>query len=458
MKRKILTAISSAILPLFPAICFAGNSFAVQAESTPSYWEGARASGAIVKGEDCPIVVEKETLHLNITSLPREGKLELSRYTSQAVAEYTFYNPTSDDVNMTLLFPFCVFPSYVQANTADKISTVLVNDLTTECSVRYSYASSEFNADQDLERVRDEKKTDYFYREDMPVTEYRVIATEEEAASGIANIQLSYNHKRTRVIFPAEGTRLTLSRGDMYAYTPLLGTEQKYSVFYVVGEPLTQAKLATREGDLEPIAPPMTFGEFALADWSEDSGVSEVDWYNAVVDLLNDRGALGGSVDCCILHTGNLLRWYEYEITVPANGRIVNKVKTPLYPTVEGNKNPRYEYSYLLSPAAKWADFKNIEIRIETPYLLLGGSLDFIKEERADGTGYTYTFSRASLPQGELTFVLTEREDGDSDFNIYDKSFLRPSNTWAFVTLTVLAGVAVAITIAMVVSLKRQHK
>ena len=456
MKRKFLAVISSAILPLFSALCFAGNVLGAHAESTPPYWEGAPASGAIVKGEDCPVVVEQQTLDLNIASLPRAGKVELSGYHAEAVAEYTFSNPTHSAVNMTLLFPFGVFPSYVQENTTDQISNIFVDGKAVEQRVRYSYAASSFDADKNIERVLDDKKTDAFYCEDTPVTRYCLSVSSGEVNA--LKIKLAYNHRRTRVVFPTEGTRLMVSGGDTYAYTPLIGTEQKYAIFYAVGAPLAGVSCAEHEEALEPTTNSMTFSQLALLNWSEETGVSESDWYNAAVDMLNDKSGPLGSVDSFCLTLKNLIRWYEYDMTIPAGESVVNRVKAPLYPTVEGNKNPRYEYSYLLSPAARWGEFKKIEIRIRTPYLLLGSSLDFIQEQKGDGESHTYSYSRSSLPQGELTFVLTETGDGESDFNIYDNSFLRPSHTWAFVTLSVLASIAGAITIVLIVSLKRSGK
>ena len=457
MKRKFLTAIATAFVPFLVTAGAAGSALAVQADNASSYWEGANASGAIVKGEDCPVVVEKETLHFHISSLPREGKVELSGYISEAVAEYTFYNPTADDYDMTLLFPFGVFPSYVAPTATDEISTVSVEGNSAACRVRHSYASSAFDAEKDLERVLDEKKADAFYCESTPVSEYRVTLASGKASEGdTLNLKLSYNPRRTRVIFPAEGTRLCVSGGDMCAAIPLSGTSAS-ALFYAVGAPIVRVSSAT-EGEplLEPSVTNMTFAQFAMMGWSADTGVSEVDWYNAVVDMLNDKNMSAGVTDSFGFTPKNLMRWYEYDMKIPAGERVVSRVKTPLYPTVEGNKNPRYEYSYLLSPAAKWADLQSLEIRIETPYLLANGSLDFTKAE--GGEGYTYLFTRSSLPQGELTFVLMENEDADSDFNVFDNSFLRPTITWAFVTLTVLAGVAAVITVIAIVTLKKKNR
>lgn len=464
MNRKFLAAVSAAVFPFVGAMYWTGKSVIAEANSAPPYWEGMDASGAIVRGENCPVVVEKERLDLNIKSLPRGGELELNAYSAEAIAEYTFYNPTDLNVDMTLLFPFGAFPGYVPEGANDEVSAVTVDGVRRECAVRYSYSSYDFDTDRDMARVQDEKKTDGFYREDMPVTEYCVsLASGADDAS--MKVKLCYNAKKTRVLFSSESyTRLVISGGDMYAYTPLIDAGEKSAVFYAAGEPVGEVVPYLYIED-EAVAvqysvteKQMTFSDLALSGRDKTSDVSETDWYNAFVDMLNERSERGGSVDCFSLETKNLMRWYEYSMNIPAGGRAKNRVRAPLYPTVDGRGNSRYEYSYLLSPAGKWADFKEISIYINTPYYLSNGSLDFTRTDGADGEGFVYTFTKNSLPQGELTFVLTEKNEAQSDFNIFGKNFLMPSLTWAFITLLALAVVAAVITVIVVVSLRKKKK
>ena len=465
MKVKFLAAVAAAF-PLISALCCIGAPIAASANSVPTYWEGANASGAIVKGEDCPVIVEKGTLNLNIASLPREGKVELNSYTAEAVAEYTFHNPTNADVDMTLLLPFGIFPSYVEGDAQDKISAVSVDGKAAQCTVRYTYSFAPFDADKAMARVLDEKKTDAFYRKDATVYEYRlVLSSSQDTSEGYFKIKLRYNPQKTRVIFPIEGTRLRVIGGDMYAIAPLSSLRSESAVFYAVGEALAEVTPSIEGGAAEnamtaQLAKVMSFSEFAVQDWQENTGISQIDWYNAIVDMLNEKKGLGGSVADFSMTTQSFLRWYEYGLKIPAGGHIVNRVKAPLYPTIEASKNPRYEYSYLLSPAAKWADFRSLEIRIETPYYLTNGSLDFARSESENGKDFIYLYTRSSLPQGELSFVLTESDGVDGDFSVFDKnnSFLRPSLTWAFITLTVLSGIAGIVVVIVVVSLRKKNK
>ena len=466
MKHKLFAATIGALVPLYTAICFAGSPLLARAESASSYWAGIEASGAMLKGESSPVVVENAKLNLKIATLPRDGKLELNSYRAEATTEYTFYNPTSSQVDMAMLFPFGTFPSYMSEEAEDTVSAVTVGGEAADCTVRYTYSSYTFNAGRDAERVYERRKSDSFYRSSARVREYSVLLSAPVGTKDCyVKIKLGYNAKKTRVLFPAGTARLIVSGGDMYAYLMLNVTQKPTAVFYAVGDPIPLDNItpmllqeAENVAVFASAVRDFAFEELAMMNWSEDTGVSETDWYNAFLDMLNDKSLSGGSVDSVRLTMDDLMRWYEFNVQVAPKERIVSKVTTPLYPAVEAGQNPRYEYNYLLSPAAKWADFQNLEIYIDTPYLLSTGSLDFIKEERASGEGFFYRCTRSALPQGELTFVLTEADTGTGEIGVYDNSFLWPSLTWAFGTLvavTILAGV---VGLSIILSIRRKRR
>lgn len=85
------------------------------ANSAQSQWEGTNATGAIVTGEDCPIIVEHEKLTFDIGQFPEQHYREVSdylAYSGSVTAEYTFYNPADYSVDATLVFPFGAIPDY----------------------------------------------------------------------------------------------------------------------------------------------------------------------------------------------------------------------------------------------------------------------------------------------------------------------------------------------------------
>lgn len=465
MKRKFI-GISAALLFLGTS-AIGGKAVAAEANSAPAYWEGTSATGAIVKDENCPVVVEKEALHLNVSTLPYEERGKNEKYAAEVSAEYSFYNPTDSDIDMTLLFPFGKVPSYGIGKTENETFGVTADGKSVECRVRYSYEHRYgFDIDSDMACVRDEKRQDPFYVENTPVREYRLsFNVPEGGSSRYLKSKLCFNPKKTRVLFPVENNVwLNVSNGDMYARSYLRKSGETAFTFYAAGEALDEieAKLYEDERVLSDVSSPvtadMTFSEFVLSRRNADSPIGEIDWYNAFLDMLEHMSERDGSVSSFGLDERFLLRWFEYELSIPKNGRVVNTVRAPLYPAIEGRRNRLYSYSYLLSPAGKWADFKGIEITIDTPYYLSSGSLDFTRTNKEGESGFVYRYSRSSLPMGELTFVLTEDETYSNAFDLFGPDFLFPAITWVFVTLIAFAAVASVVMVIVCVSLRKKKK
>ena len=156
----------------------------------------------------------------------------------------------------------------------------------------------------------------------------------------------------------------------------------------------------------------MIFKDFALSQYNPSGDISESDWYNAIVDMLNENtweensfiqlGEIGTNGILSV--SSQLMRWYVYELTLEPGQTLVNTVEAPIYPAIDLKDEPSfYNYTYLLSPAQTWADFGSLEIVINTPYQLIESTPD--KFEKTE-TGYTLTLD--GLPDSELTFCLAE--------------------------------------------------
>jgi hypothetical protein len=227
---------------------------------------------------------------------------------------------------------------------------------------------------------------------------------------------------------------------------------------YVLGAPLDEpiAWALYEDGGLDPFGKiegsvtllrteTQTLRELALADWYAESGVSEVDWYNAVIASLDGNTDAGGLISRTEYYApGNdissrLMRWYEYEITFAPGQRRVNTVTAPIYPAVDTDWEPDvYEYTYLLSPAATWADFGRIEIFINTPYHIVNDENNaFEKTEQG------YQRMLPGLPEGELTFSLSTVEDPE----------LPDHNGWATLFWILLAGYAILVAYGAVIAI-----
>ena len=96
------------------------------------------------------------------------------------------------------------------------------------------------------------------------------------------------------------------------------------------------------------------------------------------------------------------MRWYQYEIEIPAKSTIVNTVTAPLHPSINLKWTPAvFGYTYLLSPAKTWTKFGNLDIEIHTPYYIIDDKNGFTKTQ----TGYELSLD--GLPNGELEFTLS---------------------------------------------------
>ena len=196
----------------------------------------------------------------------------------------------------------------------------------------------------------------------------------------------------------------------------------------------------------------MTFADLVFKDYDANSLVSETDWYNAFVHDFNQNS--GGSY--ATIHSystdisHDLMRWYEYQITIPAGGTIVNEVTAPIYPAIDISYEPaKFDYTYLLSPATTWSEFGNLDIVINTPYYMLDNTLDEFEK-----TDYGYTLSLDGLPDGELEFTLASSENP-----VYNNSYSSGMLIYIVFFVSIIAVVLLVIALIIVfVHRKRKKK
>lgn len=347
----------------------------VYANSGNAYWRGDDGSGVIVTSDDCPLIVEHETLIFDLQQFP--DTRELDNYTGSVEAEYTFYNPMNYDISATLAFPIQTKRSYGQFHLEDV--NITLNGEEAEKELRHTIFLNDFEVKKDMERIRNDCIQDDFYREDQIVTKYVYPKSEE-------NLTFQKSKDERRLIF-INKTGEDIKEDSITIYFP----SEEEKVVYCIGKPLDEKASET-----------MTFKEFVLMDREKE--ISEVDWYNARVEQLkykewdNHMATQMESIDW--------ISWYVYDMDIKAKERIQNKVKAPMYPSINGFTRPySYEYLYLVSPAKTWAEFHALDIEIHAPYYMTRSSLDYTKTE--DG----YEISLDELPLSELTFTLCEVEN-----------------------------------------------
>jgi len=200
----ILTAIACMfVLPL-----------SVNANSGPDSWSGTDANGVIVTGDDCPIVVEHENLVFDLSEFPLEyyhSKKSYEIYSGRVSAEYTFVNPTDQEVRVSLVFPFGTTPDYAYYDFDDPDAFhdwekygVTANGEAVSATVRHtlSYYAHSFSVEQDLPLLHEGYMEDAFYRPDLPVTKlvWEISDVDHEKyGAAFAGVQLSCDPDRTRI-------------------------------------------------------------------------------------------------------------------------------------------------------------------------------------------------------------------------------------------------------------------
>ena len=416
------------------------------ANSAQTHWRGVDSTGAMVVGENCPIEVTKEVLTFDISEFPANyyrEKEDYLAYTGKVTAEYTFYNPTDLTVTVTLAFPFGKQPDYASiydeesqsyvTNVDTEKYDITVNGNAIEKNIRYTLKSDlQFDLEQDLPKLHDGYVSDWFYSPDMTVTKYTYIVggankegqiDEEKYRAANAAFDWNGGDGKTRIYFPDQSGFHLQKDGD--ARFSRWAENGDVFVIYAIGQPFSTPLVwkCYEDGgvkDKEEIdgivslmnTETMTLEDLALENWSEDSGVSKVDWYNAVIDSFDER--LGDNAKYNYVNTEysynfmrNLMRWYEYEITIEPKSSITNTVTAPIYPEIDSNYDPDiYSYTYLLSPASTWASFGEIEIVINTPFYITNNTIDGF-EKTANG----YTYKQNGLPSSELEFTLCTAEN-----------------------------------------------
>ena len=429
MKNK---KIAVTLLALICAFFVAHDYGAAYANSAQHHWYGTTASGMQVVDGECPLEIKHEKLTFNIDGFPSnyyQTAEEAAAYGANVTAEYTIFNPADFAVTVSLAFPFGTRPSYFDYELG-AVDTgkydVTLDGAAVEKTLRHTYTPYSFNADADVPKLRDGYATDRFFGTDLNVEEYVFEFKDIPENRDFAP------YASFPVVCP-ENTRVNLSEcnggrseGDT-RYVGLWVKNGKRVSVYAVGEKLdvlpewTVYKNGSEETVIDGRAELVeqkrySFLEFATRKFDEKQGISKTDWYNAAVDAIN--GSLNSYDDKRYFDFNDnfternaLMRWYCYELTVPAGAEVVNAVTAPLYPYIDGDYSPPvYGYTYLSSPAKSWRKFGSLEIIIKTPfYMLDSGDLPFYTTD--DG----YTLSRSGLPDGEISFTLCSVENPKRD-------------------------------------------
>ncbi len=447
--------------------------FPVQANSAQKDWYGVDSMGTIVIGEDCPIEVKKEVLTFDISEFPSNYYLEKEdylAYSGKVTAEYTFYNPTDLTITATLAFPFGNRPDYYLSfdDGSDDYDIskydITINGKAVERTIRYTWNNqNQFNISTDLPKISDEYLETDLYKPSTIVTKYsydinNLSYNGQVLGSFNAAFDWDGGEGQSIIWFPSQSGVHLQDDGD-YRLSKWARNGDSFEV-YVIGTPLSTPLVwkCYKDGGVEDreeisgsvslkTTETMILEDLFCKSWSEETGVLKVDWYNAslnrLVEATDSNYHYITTYSSPVLSRNNLMRWYQYEITIEPKTMITNTVTAPLYPDISARYQPPvYQYTYLLSPASTWSDFKNLEIVINTPFYIIESSLEgFTKTEK----GYEMSFEK--LPEAELIFTLCSDEHPIKEKTPYF------NNVILWIVIIIISFIAVVVGICVLIGI-----
>ena len=419
MKKNRFWALLFVFTAFLPSALF--TTVSVSANSAPRYWEGRTGVGATVITQDCPLQVQKEDLHFSVNELPRsyyDNSEDFLAYSNFVTASYTFYNPTDYMVNATLAFPFGYYPSYAKIYNEENTGYTLVDDtqkyaitingVVQEKKLRHTYLTgSTYNNEYDIDftelatQLTDEYNTHEFFTTQMPVTKYsyKISGIWRKFKKTYAYTEYDVDKTKTRIC--GNTTYYNVKNGYEFSVY-IIGQQLEVAPSYAIGisdsGKYKQVKGKVSLTDTKT----MTFEEMIFENYDESSNISKVDYYNASL-AVNDNIHKNSYTCAFRFPKENLMRWYEYDISLAPKATLINEVTAPIYPFIDDMKkgNAQYQFDYFLSPAKAWNSFGSLNITIETPYEM---------NEQANIQWQTtekgYSYFHEGLPNGELTFTL----------------------------------------------------
>ncbi len=431
-ESKKFLCIAACCAVALSAICVCPARLFASANSGPTSWHGVTASGILITGEQCPIKAEREVLTFNIPDFISYGasKEEMLAYKANFSAEYTFKNPTDNTVSVQFAFPLgertdLGFWESVEGGADEFIRLddlkkdeykVLADEAEIETQMRTTYHNSgEFDFAKESKRIRDDYRQHEIFSRQMPVNVYNFCvrseckdyfyaeATINDGAGlcfGGSYGSLSKNGKKTVL-------KYSVKDGDIITVYAIGGTinaaAAEWRFFEMSGYLGVIESKVDAVCELAAKVDSITFEDYVFGAYSGGNDVSEIDYYNAALDYIDDCGenALLPKDFKFLDDDYYVMDWLVYDLDFAAGQTIINTVTAPLYPGGYYNYSPYvYTFDYLLSPAAGWVSFRSFEIRINTPYYIFASNFSFEK------TDYGYVYSEMSLPNEELHFEM----------------------------------------------------
>ena len=377
--------------------------FIVKTEAAMSNdFRGNTATEPILLDKDSPLRLQSKKITYDISIMPdcRYFSVEeFNAYPNTLISEYTFSNPTNQDIEATFVFPLEREPDYACGTSYkgrldfDKVQ-ILQDGVTIEKDIRYTFVEYNWRSIQEIVsweqafEISNEYETFEFLRTETPVKKYNfkvLNIPEQDRSTPCVCWEFSFDTSKTKIFREYAHYR---SYNDKY-YEGVCASRNQFP-FYVIGEPFhflpnewfvfeSSAWISPRLPDavvsLDSIES-MSFRDFVFMyydEYDKAKGIKEIDWYNAYIKYLYEfKDERNEELDDLLWpkFEQSLLPWYEYKITFPANSSVSYTLKRPAYPHIEGNSYTpsHYVFSYWWYESSFLTAYTDSSDEYELPY------------------------------------------------------------------------------------------
>lgn len=406
------------------------------ANSGPTYWRGSPSLDILAIDENSPIEVKSEEL---VFDFSKDEYINRGSYniTGLVTATYKMSNPTDNNENVKMAFPFVSTNSNfnleeikIKADGSDIPFEVYIGDILDKGGRQTDDAQED---KIDFDTIVSSISNKVYSPKYFDLDEVGILYTYEVKAIGEDNIKVAieynkYDYEKTKVI--SKGFNGYQENNNEVKITSWISDNGTLEVF-LLGEEIDLNISGFTNGELDQETDRYSYELIKKELSIRDYMINQVEIYedyvqyknylaenqqfnfyaktldemigNNVVNLWMDELFLSDSRDRIFV----LL--YDVEFLPHSLKDIsVNYFATSTMDTRK-TKEPLHSFEYLLNPAGNWADFNDLNIEIippqEHPYII-DSSVKLVRYE--DGI---YTGNFESLPKEDLSFTLYSKEE-----------------------------------------------
>ncbi len=393
---------------------------------------GVDVYGVFPQGRKSQLQLDSLALTYDIPELPADefdASELLGRYSSTLRLDYTFSNPTDTEQSVKMMFAAANVPSYAeQSSTSAQRAALYTIELDGEritpelrhawTSYPQSYQTGFVGYDprEYAGNLHESYAEHAFLSPDLPVTVYTYQIEPKDGFTGHMTALFNHSPDQTWVFFDRngsvedEGVHTRLSRytwdGDIVK-------------FYVLGKDPGEVswQLRTTSDKIVYDSPTLasretvTFGELALQYHDKNTGISESDWYNAVVAMLDfcrfeDSGVLGEKNSLDMDVTSHLQCFLTYDVTLGAGESTVNSITLPVYPDIMEYYSPKAAtFTYHFHGSSDWKSVGKYTVRIDTGHKIMTDERNSVSIDNYKKDWKGYTLPERSTPKSGVYYV-----------------------------------------------------